>query len=1424
MLSNYLTCFGRSRKTLATAIITTLLAGSSFTGAYAAPQVNESGTIETGLQIVENVYYGKAVREEWKKSGFYDGNGHYNFNNDLVIRATGSNQSHWDNDKAGNLLVTEMNMVSPIMWNGDKVGSISMNGHKLGLHAFASGQVNSATGIYVPSGDLTIDNPAGMDITASGWGAHGISVVGTKGGGEFKSGKGNAKLTINNDLKAENAVKIRLSDSHAYEALLSNGNSGTANMIIKGLVDVDNTGKPYDAVWAMDGNMEIGGGKIVGADRSAINVGWGGRFTMNADLDRKNNIKDVKSDRDVQIEGDILTFLKGRVAIGLGTADSYFKGAIVENPFGGEQPGFVYQYTPDAEGKVLHLAPFNMTDPFFPGNRDGVTNSGDVHIFMADGAVWDHTTMCGEDVGKDGGVTSVRNGVTTVTPGYNARQSDTSRVRHLVSHNGSIIQNSDRKTVIDKLTGNVNVIYSHENMGESAADYKAGDTHIVSAEEGAAVNVITDNTGINMFNNESVGKALNALAGKVYYDKFVDGEKNLSGKAIIASGLTASAKSLSLADLVFDAKSGQASAGETQNVGLADEMLDTSLQIVENSHYGSAVRDEWKKTDFYDGNGHYNFDRDVTLRAYNGAKTHWDNDKPGNLFVTEMNQVAPIMWNGNKVGSINMNGHDLTLRTAATDVKNSSTGIYVSSGDLTIDNPGKIDIATDNWGSHGISVIGTKGGGEAFSDIKGEAKLVINNDLDPAHAVKVRMSDNHAYEALLADGNSGTANLIIKGLVDVDNTGKPYDAIWAMDGNMELGGGKIIGADRAAIQVGWGGRVTINADLDRNNNIKDVKGDRDVQLEGDIITFMKGRVALGLGTGNSYFKGAISEDVYSSNMPGRSYQYTYDKEGKVLHLAPFNMTDPFFPGNKDGVTNSGDVHISLAKGAVWDHTIMCGENVGKDTVITSESNGEKKVSEGYNTRQTDTSRVRHLVSDGGTIYQNADRKIHLNKLSGDVNIVYTHENDGTKAADFKGGNTTVDTAAADSKVTLITDNSGIDMNNSEAVNKVLGNLANKLYYTESTDGIHNLTGKVSISSGLTASGVSLSMGDIDFDSEGKGVLRNETIVEKKVSAEEAAIEAEYLNPFMHLHAVMPVPADNEESAMMRGARSAATTSALAWRDTMADTYKVADTADEDGIFARTYGGKVEYEGNDLSNQDKYWAAQIGYDKAAGNGWHTGVAFDYRDGDSDYILGGEGDNKLYGFGVYGVKTMDNGADFRLAAKVGRVENDYTVYNEMGKALKGDYKANAFGLTAEYGKKIGSDESYFMPSAQLSFSRVGGKDYVAKSGADSMDISQDAYNSIVGRLALEAGKDSGSKGLFARLGLAHEFSGDIEATYIAADGGKKATSFDGKDTWGEFTVGGHYQISDNGRFQLDFTKDFGGDFHHKWNVNAGLRFSF
>ena len=49
-----------------------------------------------------------------------------------------------------------------------------------------------------------------------------------------------------------------------------------------------------------------------------------------------------------------------------------------------------------------------------------------------------------------------------------------------------------------------------------------------------------------MNNDDAVWKALNAVAGKIYYEGSVDGESNLAGKAEIAEGLTASSASAKL--------------------------------------------------------------------------------------------------------------------------------------------------------------------------------------------------------------------------------------------------------------------------------------------------------------------------------------------------------------------------------------------------------------------------------------------------------------------------------------------------------------------------------------------------------------------------------------------------------------------------------------------------------------------------------------------------------------------------------------------------------------------------------------------------------------------------------------------------------------------------------------------------------------
>ena len=425
------------------------------------------------------------------------------------------------------------------------------------------------------------------------------------------------------------------------------------------------------------------------------------------------------------------------------------------------------------------------------------------------------------------------------------------------------------------------------------------------------------------------------------------------------------------------------------------------------------------------------------------------------------------------------------------------------------------------------------------------------------------------------------------------------------------------------------------------------------------------------------------------------------------------------------------------------------------------------------------------------------QNLDIANFSGHETLIMAHKDDGT----FTSGDVNIAKAAAGSGLTLYTANNGIDMTDKEKVTDTLKALAKKAIYAEGNDETHGkkLTGEVKIGEGLTSS--SAKAGKIDFSN-----LIGQ-LVDGSIQREPTIEEGDY------------------ETFVMKGARSAVTTSFHSWRDNMQDTYTGADLADEDGIFAKALGGKTSSDVSGLKDSNSYWGAQVGYDKALANGWHTGVAFDYRDGDSDYLLGGKGDNKLYSFGAYGVKKMDDGSYFRVAAKVGRVENEYDVYTELRNKLHADYKASAYGLTAEYGKTFGSEMSYITPKVQLTWSRVGSKDYTgsANNGA-TMNIYQDSYDSLVGRLGFEAGMKKAHGSLHAGLYLAHEFNGDIDTRYFAKDGGWKSTSFDGDDTWAELVLGGEYRLGGNSQLYADFARDLGGDFQRKWKLNAGIRLRF
>ena len=442
--------------------------------------------------------------------------------------------------------------------------------------------------------------------------------------------------------------------------------------------------------------------------------------------------------------------------------------------------------------------------------------------------------------------------------------------------------------------------------------------------------------------------------------------------------------------------------------------------------------------------------------------------------------------------------------------------------------------------------------------------------------------------------------------------------------------------------------------------------------------------------------------------------------------------------------------------------------------------------------------------EAGNIKINSTSNLDAASWSGWENVLYTHNDKGANVDDYvtaagaKAGNVIINSAQEGSGLILSTDNTNINVKSKTEVEAALTALAQKAQYTDHVANGANLKGKVRIAEGLTAGSVT---GEMKWNAAGVGEYDPSSIKWSEI------IEGDY------------------ETLVMQGVRSAATTSMHTWRDNMQDTYTGADLADADGIFAKALGGKTSSDVHGLKDSNNYRGVQVGFDKVLASGWHAGVAFDYRDGDSNYLLGGKGDNQMYSFGVYGVKSFADQSYLRVAAKAGRVENEYDVYNEIRSLkLHGDYKSNAYGLTMEYGKTFGTETNYFTPKAQLTWSQVGSKDYAAHTPNDTMYIGQDAYSSFVGRLGVEAGMKSAKGSVYVGLFAAHEFNGDISASYFAKDGGKKYTSFDGKDTWMEMKLGGTYDFSNTAHLYADIAKDFGGDFERKWKLNAGIRFEF
>ena len=483
---------------------------------------------------------------------------------------------------------------------------------------------------------------------------------------------------------------------------------------------------------------------------------------------------------------------------------------------------------------------------------------------------------------------------------------------------------------------------------------------------------------------------------------------------------------------------------------------------------------------------------------------------------------------------------------------------------------------------------------------------------------------------------------------------------------------------------------------------------------------------------------------------------------------------------------------------------------------------------------------------------------------------------GLDPADIEGGNFIVKSAAAGSGVHGYVTGDHLDTSSESNVNKILDNLAHKFYYENYVKGERNLSGTVSIASKGIVSSYKKALttdqkeGDITWkDGNGQGSY---VVPEPKptptpdpkpvtpvtpdpkpvtpvtpdpkpvtpVTPDPKPVTPVTPDP----KPVTPVTPDPKpvtpvtpapkpvnpnpvvrgayDTPHMRGIRSAVVGNINAWRTLADDMYRprVLQQGEPTGIWARIGGGKYSYSGSGIDTATDYTRIQGGYDAKISRGWTVGGQVSYLRGSEDYVFDGSGKVKSFSVGAYGLKDLGKDQYVHVETQVGRVSNDFTARNEIGEAMSGDTKSNAYSIGVRYGKTLKYANGFYVePQAQLNFTHFGGRNF----NVDNVSVNQSSVNSTSGKIGLELGKQFGNGNLYTRFAAGHAFTGNVKTTF-ASGSVAKLTEQDLKGTWTELAFGGRYGFNSNNSVFADVATGLSGDLQADWGVNAGFTHKF
>ena len=534
------------------------------------------------------------------------------------------------------------------------------------------------------------------------------------------------------------------------------------------------------------------------------------------------------------------------------------------------------------------------------------------------------------------------------------------------------------------------------------------------------------------------------------------------------------------------------------------------------------------------------------------------------------------------------------------------------------------------------------------------------------------------------------------------------------------------------------------------------------------------------------------------------------------------------------------INVFLGEQGYWDHFYQGGLSGTSYSTMTTPSHVHRLV--GAKNRN---------FNNGVT--QSEHNEIHIDKLEGHVNFIYdpneeyadtedpeytppTTTYNGLTADSFWGGDIHITSAAPNAGVHLYTSRKGLDLSTEDNVNKVLDNLAHKVYYHNYVTGERNLEGTVGIASEGAESGrfKVLTSGyakegaitwQADQNGQGKYVYGNTTVTpalepsapeppaQEPPAQEPPAQETPAQEP--------PAPTSDYDTPHMRGARSAIMSNINGWR-TLTNTYRLRalQQGATTGIWAHIGGGQYSYDAQGIDTDTTYTRIQGGYDAKTSSGWTVGGQVSYLRGHDDYVSNGSGKEKAFAVGAYGLKDLGRDQYIQLESQVGRVTNTFTTRNEIGESLSGETKANAYTIGARYGKTVKLQNGvYIEPQAQLSYTHFGGDSF----NAGAMHVDQAGVSTTAGGLGLEIGKTFGAGSIYTRVGVNHAFSGSVKTTYTSGST-VKSTEQDLKGTWTDLAFGGRYGINANNSLYADISTGLFGDYKAGWSVNAGFTHKF